>query len=442
MKLLYFLPVAVAWGQDSLSLRDAVQVGLRENKSLSAAAAGMDASAAKMQQANAGKLPKVQYSESFTRGNNPVYVFGSLLTQHQFGEQNFDIRSLNRPDFLNNFQSLVTIDQPLYDGGLARNTIQSAKLAHELTAEETRRVRTETIVAIVRAYSAVLLAAERLTAAEQSMRSAEADLQRAKSVRDAGMSTDIDVLSINVHAAAVREQRIQRSADLDVARAALNDAMGLPLDAPHILTTALTPLDQVDPALEALERGSSEARPEMREMRLAIGLAKSDNLSARSGLRPAIAIHGAFEADRQQFVNKGGANWLAAVSLRWNLFNGFADKGRIAETSHLVRRAEAEETRTNSAVRLQVRRAYADLQAAKERIRSAMAAMAESEESLRITKNRYEAGLSNVTDLIRNEAAVFDTRTRYLSAVHDQRVAAAMLEHAAGTLSADSEVLK
>ena len=57
---------------------------------------------------------------------------------------------------------------------------------------------------------------------------ADADLKRAESVRDAGMSTDVDVLSIKVHLAAVREQRIQRSADLEVARAALNDAMGLP----------------------------------------------------------------------------------------------------------------------------------------------------------------------------------------------------------------------
>ena len=47
------------------------------------------------------------------------------------------------------------------------------------------------------------------------------------------MSTDVDVLSIRVHLAAVTEQRIQRAADLDVAKAALNDALGLPLDAPH-----------------------------------------------------------------------------------------------------------------------------------------------------------------------------------------------------------------
>ena len=42
------------------------------------------------------------------------------------------------------------------------------------------------------------------------MRSAEADLKRAEAVRAAGMSTDVDVLSIRVHLAAVNEQRIQR----------------------------------------------------------------------------------------------------------------------------------------------------------------------------------------------------------------------------------------
>jgi outer membrane protein TolC len=67
--------------------------------------------------------------------------------------------------------------------------------------------------------------------------------------------------------------------------------------------------------------------------------------------------------------------------------------------------------------------------------------VAEAEESLRITQNRYESGLSNVTDLLRNETALLESRTRYLAAVHDQRIAATMLELAAGRLSADSEVL-
>ncbi len=441
-RLLFFLPITVLCGQDPLSLREAVQLGLRENQTMAASAAGTEAAAARIEQARAGLLPKLQYSESFTRSNNPVYVFSSLLTQHQFGPQNFEIQSLNHPGFLNSFQSLVTVDQPVYDGGLARRAIQSATLARELSGEQARRARIDAILAIDRCYHGALLAAERLKAASEAVRSAEADLKRAESVREAGMSTDMDVLSIKVHLAAVHEERIQRSADLEVAQAALNDAMGLPLDAQHTLTTGLTPLDPADPSLDGLERGASESRPESRQMRLATEMAKSDSLAARGALRPTVAVHGAFEADRQQFVNKGGSNWLVAVSLRWNLFNGFADKARIAETSQLVKRAEAEGARIDSAVRLQVRRAFADYRAAKERIAAAKAAVDESEESLRITKDRYTAGMSNVTDLIRNETAVLDTRTRYLAAVHDQRVAAAALEYSAGMLTVDSEVLK
>ena len=72
---------------------------------------------------------------------------------------------------------------------------------------------------------------------------------------------------------------------------------------------------------------------------------------------------------------------------------------------------------------------------------SATAAVAAAEESLRITQNRYEVGISNVTDLLRTETTVLEARTRHLAAVRDQRIAAALLELAAGTLSADSAVL-
>jgi outer membrane protein len=65
-----------------------------------------------------------------------------------------------------------------------------------------------------------------------------------------------------------------------------------------------------------------------------------------------------------------------------------------------------------------------------------------AEESLRITKNRYDVGMSTVTELLRNETALLDTRTRRLAAVYEQRIAAANLEFATGTLTRDSNVLQ
>ena len=65
----------------------------------------------------------------------------------------------------------------------------------------------EVIAGVTRAYYDAALAAENLKAAEKGG-SAQADLERAQSVLAAGMSTDVDVLSIRVHLAAVNEERI------------------------------------------------------------------------------------------------------------------------------------------------------------------------------------------------------------------------------------------
>jgi outer membrane protein len=443
LRILLFLPalLAPAWGQDALALRDAVRLALRENKSLAAAAAGMRASDDRIAQAHSGVLPKVNYSQSFTRSDNPVFVFSSLLTQHQFSAANFNIGPLNRPDFLNNFQSQLTVDQVLYDAGQTRNSIKSAELGRKMTSEEQRGIQLQVIFGVAQAYYQALLTAETLKAAEQAVRSAEADLTHAEAIRSAGMSTDVDVLSVRVHLAAVGEQRINRSADLDVAKAALNDALGLPLDTPHTLTTALTPLSLPDFALDTLETEAAATRPEAQQIRIAIDLAQTQVDAAHGTRRPQVSFRSAVEADAQRFVTRGGINWLASVEMKWNLFDGFERSSHLAESGHWVERAKAEEQRTDSSLRLQVRRAYAGLRAARQRIEVAKASVAESEESLRITQNRYAAGFANVTDLLRNETAVLESRTRYLAAVHDQRVAATMLEFAAGRLSPDSEVL-
>ena len=424
-----------------MSLKDAVHLALNRNKSVEASDASRKAAESRIAEARSGNLPKVNYSESWTRSDNPVFVFSSLLTQHQFGDRNFQIGPLNRPDFLNNFQSQVTAEQTLYDGGESRHAVRSAELTKDIAGENGRRARMEVIAGVIRSYYDALLGSEELNSTSQAIRSAQADLDRAESVRAAGMSTDVDLLSIRVHLAGVREQQIRREADLDVACAALNDALGLPLDNAHALTTGLAPLQLPAGVLADYEQNALKERPEVRQVKLAIGLAENQAATAHSSLLPQVGFHAAFEADRQGFYDRGGGNWLVSIGLRWNLFNGFGDKARIEESKFALRRSEADQAHATSAIQLQVRRAYADLRAATQRIEVTNASVAEAEESLRITQNRYETGLSNVSDLLRTETAVLEARTRRLAAIHDQRISAAMLELAAGTLNADSEVL-
>jgi hypothetical protein len=126
-KTLFLLAWCARFGsaQDSMSLKDAVHAALTQNKSIEASAFGRKAAESRIAEARSGILPKINFSESWTRSINAVFVFSSLLTQRQFSEQNFQIGSLNRPDPLNNFQSLLTADQSIYDAGQTKQPTAS-----------------------------------------------------------------------------------------------------------------------------------------------------------------------------------------------------------------------------------------------------------------------------------------------------------------------------
>jgi outer membrane protein TolC len=174
---------------------------MERSKVIEASGASKDAASARITQARSGVLPKVNYSESWARSDNPVFVFSSLLMQRRFTESNFGIASLNRPDFLNNFQSLLTADQSLYDAGKTKRAVRTAKLGEDISREDIRRSQLEVIVQVARFYYDTQLEAEQVKATTQAMRSAQADLERAEARRSSGMATDADVLSIHVHLA-------------------------------------------------------------------------------------------------------------------------------------------------------------------------------------------------------------------------------------------------
>jgi outer membrane protein TolC len=428
--------------QEALTLRQAVSLALRSNPLVAAADAGEKEAEARIRQARSGLLPRVQFSESLQRGNNPVFVFSSLLTQHRFIEESFAIGRLNRPDALSNHQSRLMVEQVIFDARQTSHTVEAARFTRQIATEDTRRSQSDIILNVLRTYLAAVLAEKSLEVARQSVESAHADLKRAESIYQSGRSTQADVLALRVHLAAVQEQKIRASNDLAVARAALNDALGVSLDRPFELTT---PLDSKAAApettLEEYRGLAAECRPEMRQAELAQSLARKQQQIARAAYWPQVVFQGIVEADRPNFHSKGGTNWFTAVTLRWNLWDGGETRARVEQARFAESRAKAIQKHTDSAIHLEVRKAYLGLNAAAERVEVASTAVAEAEEAHRIIQNRHQAGLITITELLRSEAALTAARTRRLAAVYDHRVAAATLEHAAGTLAADSTLV-
>jgi outer membrane protein TolC len=93
------------------------------------------------------------------------------------------------------------------------------------------------------------------------------------------------------------------------------------------------------------------------------------------------------------------------------------------------------------ATRLDVRRAYYDLDSARQQVEVSRATIAEAQESLRITQNRYDSGLSTITDLLASEEAARRTQADYWEAVYRYHTGYANLELVSGTLNPQSAVV-
>ena len=89
---------APAAAQTPLTLTEAIARARAQNPDAGSTAAAEREAAQRVTQARAGYLPKVDVVESWQRGNQPVFVFSSLLAQRQFTAADFALGALNHPE--------------------------------------------------------------------------------------------------------------------------------------------------------------------------------------------------------------------------------------------------------------------------------------------------------------------------------------------------------
>ena len=124
-----------------LGLVEAVRTALEKHPALRVAEYQAAAAASGVDQARAGFLPRVDFSEGFMRSDNPVYAFGSLLNQGRFTSADFAVDRLNNPDPINNWRTNLSGNVPLFLGGRTFLGYQQAQLGRD--AADQGRVRAE-----------------------------------------------------------------------------------------------------------------------------------------------------------------------------------------------------------------------------------------------------------------------------------------------------------
>jgi outer membrane protein len=417
--------------QTMLTLEDAMARARVDTPAARAMAASGAEADARVGQARARFLPRVDVSGSVQRGDQPVFVFGALLSQRRFTAANFAIDSLNHPAHLTHVRTAAAVNQSIYDGGTVRLGVRAAELQRDLVARDQSARTQDLALHAARTFVRVLQleAAER--AANGSVAAAESDLERTSRRRDVGLVTDADVLTIEVHLAEVRQRQIAASGDLVVARLELADAVGLPLDQPIALVKSPMPAPPLEAA--ALVREAIQARPERQRADVNVRLAENGRARARSAFFPRLGVQAGWEFNGSEWTNQR-SGWIVGASVDLNLFNGFSDRARLTEAQQAELRAVADREQIERRIEVEVRTAIAQVNAARARESAGRAALAQAVESQRIIRDRYDAGLATVTDVLRAAESVLDSEARATAAEMDAIQETIALHRAAGRL--------
>ena len=415
--------------QTRLSLEDAIARARTDATQVRVSTVAEREAQARLEQARAGLRPTADFIESWQRGTQPVFVFSSLLAQRHFTEPTAAIDALSHPTAVSNYRSAVTVDAPIFDPA-TRASIRSAKLGVDMAAVQREVVQRDLRLAVVSAYGAVVNAVAMGRVVAASLDSARADLTLAEQRRDHGLATDADVLQVQLHVAATREREIRAKADETVARALLNQVMGAELDELFVVDDLTEPVAPPTDAANA-ELAAVRTRPEARLAVLNQFLAQSAREGARAAFLPRVSATASWEANGGQWAARS-TGWSAGVIARVNLFRGFADRARLAEAIELQHRRRIERESIETAVRLDVRETGARLDAARATADVAEAAVAQAVESHRIVRDRYEAGLTDVSALLRAAEGLQTAEGRRVTARVELMVATAAWRRAVG----------
>ncbi len=437
--LCFFPSKLPAADMPSLTISDAMQLADKQNPRIKAALSQVSAADHRITQAESGFLPQVFFTETFSHTNNPLWAFGNRLNQETVTQTDFDPARLNHPDPLNNFNSALSVEWPVYQGGQTRIGVNQAKLDRQAQDLFLTRTRQEVIALAATAYTGLVLAYHHLDVIHKSLETASLHLEMIRKRYENGLAVKSDLLRTQVHIAELDQDRIQAESRISMAMAALNAAMGAPGDSNWRLATGLVKGEPVPGPIDEWIGLSQSRRPDMQYLLLQEQIAEDEIQKSRAAHLPNINLIGSYELNSQDFRNSGDSYTVGAM-MRVNLYSGDRISAKTRESEAMLSRIRAMRNDTAAGIEVQTRQAFLQAQSAWNRISVAEAAVSQSEEGLRIVRDRYENGLLTLVSLLDAEVALQSAHNNRYRSLHDYLAARIQLSLATGTLDTNYEL--
>jgi outer membrane protein TolC len=277
------------------------------------------------------------------------------------------------------------------------------------------------------AYTNMLFAQRLILVNQQALERAELNLRSARGFFEVGTRPRSDVARAEVDVANARVDLIRARNAEQLARVALNTAMGVNVDTPTQVQDNLAyepaRFDRAELRTEALGQ-----RPEQRQAKLRVEAAEALARRTVRDFFPDITGSAAYGGARSTFEEQ----WSLILSLNWSIYDG---GNRIARLREARANLEAERARVRATeldILREVEQAYISVTEAEERIQATQTAVASAQENFRLAQGRFDAGVGTILELTDAQLELTRAQNTETQALADYRIALYRLDRFRG----------
>jgi outer membrane protein TolC len=407
-----------------LTLRDAVNLALKQNPTVILANLDVARSEQDRLLARAGLLP--QAGADLTEADHRLNV-ESLLGQPFPGI----------PEHAGPFQTFqvgVNFAAPVFDLTLWRR-YRSAQIGVDASRAGETTAREESVILVVSQYLGSQRAAADVQSAQSQVDLAQALYDQAADLQQHGAGTGIDTLRANVQLQNTKQRLIVAKTQLDTSLFALARLLNVDPHRKIEITDQVsffeTPPAPVDQTIEQ----AYASRPEMKQISVQERQAALALREAGDARIPRVTVSGNW-VEQGLAPNSSIPVYNYQASLDVPLFTGGQIQAQRAEAGLAIKQLQQKEQDLRNRIALEVKTSIAQLDSARGEVDVANQGVELARQEVEQARDRFQAGVANNIEVITAQDELARANDNQIGALYRYNQARADLAHSAGQMEA------
>ena len=428
--------------QQPLSLDSCRTLALTNNKDLRISQEKITAAHNQQKAASTNFLPKLDVMGTYMYTQKEISVLSDEQQQALGavgGAIGQGIVNALQTDTRNLFGGTASLTQPLYMGGKIRAYHRLTRYAEQLAQAQHATQLQEVLLAIDEAYWQVVSLVNRKKLAESYLQSVQKLENDVTKMKGQGLATKADELSVMVKVNEAEVTLTQVDNGLSLAKMALCQLCGLPMDSP--ITLADEQLKDLALPASTVESNISTAlslRSEVKSLELAEQIYRQKIAITRSEFLPSVALSANYLLTNPSLVNgfekKFHGMWGVGVVVKVPVFHWGEGlyKVRAAKAEARIARYQLDDAKEK--IELQVSQSTSKVNEAAQRLSMALKNMEKAEENLKYARLSFQEGVIPTSNVLEAQTAWLSAQSAKIDAQIDVKMSEVYLKKAMGTL--------